>query len=71
MWIYGPAGKGENSNENFFNINWGYCGKYDGYYHVGVFDMTQREDIDSIIDTNPYTLNGTHAYDVDIEYISY
>ena len=56
---------------NFFHINWGYCGKYDGYYHVGVFDMTQREDIDSIIDTNPYTLNGTHAYDVDIEYISY
>lgn len=55
----------------FFHINWGHCGKYDGYYYTGVFDMTQREDIDSVIDTNPYIPNGTSAYNIDIEYISY
>lgn len=55
----------------FFHINWGHCGKYDGYYYTGVFDMTQREDIDSVIDTNPYMPNGTSAYNIDIEYISY
>ena len=55
----------------FFHINWGYNGKYDGYYSKGVFDMTQREDINEIIDTNPHTANGTASYPNDIKYISY
>lgn len=53
------------------HINWGYSGKYDGYYNIGVFNMSERQDIDSIIDTNPNTSNGTSNYSVSIQYIAY
>ena len=58
-------------NGLFLHINWGYCGLYDGYYYKGNFDMAQREDYDDVIDTNPYTGNGSTSYSIGIEYIIY
>lgn len=55
----------------FFHINWGYSGQYDGYYYTGVFDMSQREDSDYLIDTYPSTTNGNRAYDLNLRYIKY
>ena len=55
----------------FLHINWGYSGLYDGYYYKGNFDMAQREDYDDVIDTNPYTGNGSTSYSIGIEYIIY
>ena len=37
----------------FLHFNWGYQGKCDGYYAVNIFDMTQRDSRDDVIDTNP------------------
>ena len=37
----------------FLHFNWGYQGKCDGYYAVNIFDMTQRDSRDEVIDTNP------------------
>ena len=33
--------------------------------------MAQREDYDDVIDTNPYTGNGSTSYSIGIEYIIY
>ncbi len=40
-------------NKAFLHFNWGYQGKCDGYYAVNIFDMTQRDSRDEVIDTNP------------------
>ena len=55
----------------FFHINWGYSGKYDGYYHTGVFDMSQREGYDQVIDTNPNTNEGIYVFSSNVKFISY
>lgn len=55
----------------YFHINWGYSGKYDGYYDTGVFDMSQRVYIDDTIDTNPNTSLGNKAYTLNLKYIKY
>lgn len=55
----------------FYHINWGYSGKFDGYYYTGVFDMAQRENYDENIDTNPNTYNGSDAYTLNISFINY
>lgn len=44
---------------------------YDGYYNRGVFDMSQREDYDDMIDTYPDTSSGNRAYTLNVEYIGY
>ena len=55
----------------FFHINWGYSGQYDGYYNTGVFDMSLREDYDTVIDTYPNTTNGTKSYPLGLKFIKY
>lgn len=55
----------------YFHINWGYCGKYDGYYDTDVFDMSQRVYIDDTIDTNPNTSLGNKAYTLNLKFIKY
>ena len=55
----------------FYHVNWGYSGQYDGYYHIGNFDMTEREGWDEQIDTYPSTNNGTRNYDYAIKFLSY
>lgn len=37
---------------DYYHVNWGWSGACDGYYSKGVFDTSQRKDIDSVVDSN-------------------
>ena len=37
---------------DYYHINWGWHGKSDGYYRIGVFTTSSRSAVDSIIDAN-------------------
>lgn len=40
----------ETERRYFLHINWGYQGRYDGYFVAGIFDMSQRVAVDDVID---------------------
>lgn len=55
----------------FYHVNWGYSGKYDGYYYIGNFDMSKREGRDENYDTYPLNENSSTVYDQSIKFLSY
>lgn len=45
---------------NYYHINWGWQGQWDGYYSKGVFRTSQRSDMDDVdVDKSE---NGYHHY---------
>lgn len=51
-------------HSTLWHLNWGYQGKYDGYFTEGVFNMTQRIFIDDVIDTSPVAGAGSADYSI-------
>ena len=41
---------------NYFHVNWGWVGAWDGYYTKGVFDTANRADYDSTLDAGTHLL---------------
>ncbi len=48
---------------DYYHINWGWHGKSDGYYKIGVFTTSSRSAIDSIIDSQATgTQSGSYTW---------
>ena len=57
-------------NDSFYHINWGWEGACDGYYTKGVFNTTDRQSIDAMIDSGDVAVNQ-HNYTWNYRLITY
>lgn len=47
------------SHRYYHHINWGWNGKYDGYYHVDDFNVANRQSFDDVIDSDTHSLRDS------------